>query len=1120
MAIFSVDSFAKLRDAITNAQSGDTINITVDLITLESALPDIAKDLTFTSAGRNATISGGGNFQVFRVTGGNVTFTNLTIANGLARGTDGAATSPAGGNGTAGQGGGLFIGGGAVTLINANFQNNQALGGSGGNSITGTGGNGGDGQGGAIYVNGGSLRISNTSFSGNSAVAGNRGTGGIGPGLVGKSQAGGIFIANGGSVLAEGTPRFSSNTATEGSNTFGAGGYNIVDPPIIQSINRANPDPTAQPTVDYEVVFKQDVAGVDASDFIIVKTGDITGEGVVSVTPKNNSNNTYTVRVNTGTGNGTVRLDLKDNDSIRNSGTVPLGGTGLDNGNAVGQIYTVNRTPPTATILRQNNAVADTAADTVVYTVFFSETVNGIDSDAQGGFKNFQVLVNGEISGTSVVSVKPRSTDVNTNTSYDVTVNTGSGNGAITLRLIDDDSVTSRARGVPLNGNVDSPNYNIFKTPPAVASIVRVGNSPTGNATATFTVAFTQDVTGVTKDDFVPVASGALTGASVTAVTPVDARTYTVTLNTGSGDGSLGLNLADNDSIRNSVNVALGGKGNGNGNFSGPAFSVIKSAPLVSSITPASPNPTAAGTVSFQVTFNQDVTGVTQDDFRMTGIGITNFGITQVSGSGRTYTVVGNTGSGSGTLSLNLLDNDSIVNSVGAPLGGRGAGNGNFVGQSYTINKQPPRVAAINRLESSSTNAATVNFTVSFSEAVNRVDSSDFTLATQGVTGAGITSVTRVNSSFYSVAVSTGKGEGTIGLNLVDNDSIINNLGLTLGGAGANNGNFQGEIYSIDRTAPNADIIDVAPDPRRDQVDGVTIRFSEAVKGFDASDVQLTRGGKLVSLSKATLTSTDGITWTLGNLRKVTSQRGDYELLLVATGSGVTDAAGNPLTANAGDRWTNLVSVEACDPGVTRRGTNGSNRLVGTEDSDTLIGLGGGDALTGLDCRDQLDGGDGNDKLNGGLGRDTLIGGSGADRFIYSGVDLASAFENSLIDLPDQIKQFKFSQSDKFQLDFDTDLSSIDRPKKLFHAGTVKGSTLEKAIKNAYKDKNQSSRGDQKLKSLEAVFLDWQGTTYLSVNDQQQGFSSAQDLVVNLPGMQFKSGDANRGSLTVSDYFV
>lgn len=1112
MAIFNVDSVTLLRNAINSAGNGDTINITADQIVIDSPLPTITKDLTFTSAGNNATISGGGSYQIFTVTSGNVTFTNLTIANGRAVGVDGS--------GTAGQGGALRINGGNVTLINTNFEGNEAEGGRGSGSA---GSNGGDGQGGAIYVNGGTLRINNTSFVNNTATGGQPGTGSNGQ--VGKSQGGAIYI-NAGSVIAEGTPRFQNNAATEGPNTLGAG-FQTFTKPFVQSINRANPDPTAQNNLDYTVVFSENVVGVDAGDFSVVEPNSqntITGEGVISVTPVSSS--TYKVTINTGSGNGSLQLKLNDNDSIKSASAVPIGGTGLGNGSFPGQIYTINKTPPTVTVKRKDNALEATAAETVAYTVAFSETVNGIDTDANGGFRNFQVLVpEGSVSGAQVVSVTPVKTDPNTNTAYTVTVKTGTGNGKIQLRLVDDDTITSKLRGVPLggtgigNGNVDGDTYAINKTPPTVAAIERIGNSPTGDATVSFKVTFTQDVTGVTNDDFVPVTSG-VQGANIAAITQTDARTYTVAVNTGSGDGSLGLNVNDNDSIKNGLGVGLGGNGAGNGNANGPSFAILKSAPLVSSINLGSPNPTAAGTVNYIVTFNQDVTGVDRTDFRLSGAGITGFSTLEVSGSGKTYTVVANTGTGSGTLALNLVDNDSIRNSLNAPLGGGGGGNGNFTGQSYTVTKSPPRVTGINRLEASPTNAATVNFTVSFNEAVSRVDPSDFTLVTQGVTGAGITNVTRINDSFYSVAVATGQGDGSIGLSLIDNDSIINSLGLTLGGAGANNGSFRGEAFSIDRTAPTADIIDVGPDPREDKVDAITITFNEAVKGFDLADLQLTRDGERVGLDQATLTSSDGITWTLGNLRKLTNDRGDYTLGLNASGSGITDAAGNPLATNASDQWRNLVDVEVCDPGIVRRGTKGANQLKGTEDSDTLIGFAGNDVLTGLDCRDRLDGGKGDDQLIGGKGGDTLLGGTGADRFIYSGNTEAEALENSLASTADRIKKFNFSQSDKFQLDFNNNRRSQERPKGLFNAGQVKGKTLEQAAKNAYRDKDRSESNAQTLESREAVFFDWNQGTYLSVNDRQQSFAIDRDLVINVSGIQFRSGDSSLGSLNVSNYFV
>jgi hypothetical protein len=52
------------------------------------------------------------------------------------------------------------------------------------------------------------------------------------------------------------------------------------------------------------------------------------------------------------------------------------------------------------------------------------------------------------------------------------------------------------------------------------------------------------------------------------------------------------------------------------------------------------------------------------------------------------YIVTVDTGTGNGTLRLDVVDNDSILDFAGNPLGGVGAGNGDFnTGESYTINR-------------------------------------------------------------------------------------------------------------------------------------------------------------------------------------------------------------------------------------------------------------------------------------------------------------------------------------------------------------------------------------------------------------------------------------------------
>jgi Domain of unknown function (DUF4347)/Bacterial Ig-like domain/RTX calcium-binding nonapeptide repeat (4 copies) len=1127
---FNISTFDELKDAIDGANEtveDDIFTFNQD-VALSEALPEIKGNVEF--KGNSRTISGENQFRVLFVSGGNVRISNLTIANGRAAGAAGAEGETTGGAiGGSGQGGGLYINGGSVTTVNVTFKDNQAIGGDGGFSFTSSGGNGGDGQGGAIFVNSGTLRLSTTSFEANAAKRGEGGEGfdRFGNPTVGSSglgKGGAIYVKpSSGIVISENSPLFSSNTATDFGGSSGTdtpnvfGNISVVVPPIVTAITRADPNPTATGIVGYSVTFSQDVTGVDINDFSLTSTG-ITGAAIDSVL---GSGRNYTVLVNTGTGNtGSVRLNVVDNDSIQTTGT-PLGSTGKNNGDKPGEVYTIDRIPPKVFSINRKSVDALTAAATVVYTVTFDMNVTGVDT------ADFALVATG-ITGASVASVTPifpaGSPGVKTK-NYEVTVNTGSGNGDLRLTIVDNDTIVSDdTRRVVLggaglvNGNYTiGAVYNIDKTPPVVSAITRSAAETLNANSVAYTVTFSQNVTGVDLEDFAIAATG-ITGASISSVSAIDARNYTVTLNTGSGDGTLGLNVVDNDSIKNALGVVLGDTGSGNGNFTGQTYNIIKSAPIAAGITLVNPNPIAAGSVNYAVTFNQDVTGVDATDFALAASGLAGTSITSVTGSGKNYNVLVNTGNGSGSLGLNLVDNDSIQNVVSLPLGGVGAGNGSFTGQTYNITKTPPRVASISRLEGSPTNAAIVNFAVTFTENVLRVDAADFALASN-VAGAKIDSVTRVNGAYYTVAVNTGTSNGAIGLNLIDNDSILNTLGIVLGGAGNGNGNFVGEAYTVDRTAPTVNIIDVTPKTRSARVDAIAIQFAEAVSGFDISDLSLSRNGENVPLKGANLTTGDGITWTLTNTKKLTNRRGDYTLSINATDSGVFDAAGNPLNTNATDRWINLVSVNADDAGITRRGTKNADVIRGTEDADTLRGLKGNDTLIGLDSGDTLIGGAGNDILISGDGQDMMSGGGGADRFVFAGSTQAKALEGSLVDMPDRIKGFNAIKGDRFQLDFDDNLKTSDRPSALFNAGSVKGTSLEAAVKSAYGNKQQKSSG-QALGINEAVLFNWQGHSYLSVNNGSAGFSENQDLVVGISGLKLKAGDATAGVLSVGNYFA
>ncbi|HNB35247.1 MAG TPA: S-layer homology domain-containing protein, partial [Anaerolineales bacterium] len=118
---------------------------------------------------------------------------------------------------------------------------------------------------------------------------------------------------------------------------------------------------------------------------------------------------------------------------------------------------------------------------------------------------------------------------------------------------------------------------------------------------------------------------------------------------------------------------------------------VQTSAPVVLSSTRADPNPTADIHVNYIVTFSTPVSGVDMSDFTATmNGGVVGSAVIAVSGSGSVYTVTVNTGSNVGTIRLDVLDDNSIVDAFSTPLDG-----GFTSGEVYTIVRKSPIFADV-----------------------------------------------------------------------------------------------------------------------------------------------------------------------------------------------------------------------------------------------------------------------------------------------------------------------------------------------------------------------------------------------------------------------------------------
>ncbi len=111
-----------------------------------------------------------------------------------------------------------------------------------------------------------------------------------------------------------------------------------------------------------------------------------------------------------------------------------------------------------------------------------------------------------------------------------------------------------------------------------------------------------------------------------------------------------------------------------------------------------------------------------------------------------------------------------------------------------------PEVLSITRTNTNPTNAASIDFTVTFSEAVTGVDVSDFNLTTNSISDAAVSGYSG-SGSIYTVTVYTGTSNGSIRLNVMDDNTIVDMILNSLG-----TGFTNGETYKVIKSATFTDV--------------------------------------------------------------------------------------------------------------------------------------------------------------------------------------------------------------------------------------------------------------------------------------------------------------------------
>ncbi len=332
-----------------------------------------------------------------------------------------------------------------------------------------------------------------------------------------------------------------------------------------------------------------------------------------------------------------------------------------------------------------------------------------------------------------------------------------------------------------------------FTTPPSlVNSPAGTGIAPIGvnlvagkyltNATSVqYVVSFNEGVTGADAQtggaftEFSLVTSG-LTGASITSVVPTAGDSfvyqgttyttaYTVTISTGSGSGTLQLNLADKGKIKDPAGRLLTGTGSGGTTYDGLAVTIDKTAPTLpaASFIVTSANPTNGTTATYQLTFSEAVTGVTLSDLALaTGslAGSTVAGVTS-NAAGTVYTVtvnLGGTTGSSGTVQL-------VVNDTASPitdLAGNLLAGTPISGPTITIDRvQPKPTITVPASELPATATSPINFTVVFSASVTGFTAAGVSFS--GSTAPGkLVAVVTGSGTTYNIAVSGMTAAGNV----------------------------------------------------------------------------------------------------------------------------------------------------------------------------------------------------------------------------------------------------------------------------------------------------------------------------------------------------------------------
>jgi hypothetical protein len=447
---------------------------------------------------------------------------------------------------------------------------------------------------------------------------------------------------------------------------------------------------------------------------------------------------------------------------------------------------------------------------------------------------------------------------------YDVAVSGMTGPGDVVVSVLANATTDGNAASIS-----DDHTVSYDATAPSVTIDQATGQTdPTTASPIAFTATFSEPVVGFDLSDVS--FAGSTAPGTLSAVVTGDGPIYQLAVTGVTGEGTVVVSIP--------ADAAADGLGNSSKASTSADHTVTYRVNVAVEQDAAQPDPTNEGTIDVDAVFSTPVTGFTGSDVSFEGSTAPGDLSAEVTGSGSTYdiAVTGMTGPG------------TVVVSIPADVVGGGNHASTSTDHTVTFDDEAPSVT-IDQAEGQDdpTNDATIRYTVAFSEPVTGFDATDISLAGSSAPGELVAAVTGAGAT-YEVAVSGMTGLGTVAA------SIPAGSATDAAGNSATESTSANHIVLYDDEAPTVTIdqAQAQVDPTNTPTVTFTAVFSEAVTGFDATDVVFD-GTTAPGVLSAAVTGNGAIYEVT-----VSGLTGAGTVVVAVLGDAASDAAGNSSTAS------------------------------------------------------------------------------------------------------------------------------------------------------------------------------------------------------------------------------